>query len=120
MQQKRLFDEINKEKVMSILSIAFPASVAVPAAEAFVATAVTVARPLIGLSAVAVLAVVFKPMLIGLLRAALLVLKPRRSSEARELRRQRKSALMLNRMARDLNDTQPGLAAELRWLASRG
>jgi hypothetical protein len=120
MQQKRLFDEINKEKVMSILSIAFPASVAIPAAETFVATTVTMARPLLGLSAVAVLAVIFKPLLIGLLRAALLVLKPRQSLEERELRRTRKGVLMLNRMARDLNDTQPGLAAELRWLASRG
>lgn len=120
MQQKGLFDEINKEKFMSILSIAFPASVAVPAAEAFVAIAATLARPLLGLSVVAVLAFIFKPLLIGLLRAALLVLKPRLSVEERELRRARKGALMLNRMARDLNDTQPGLAAELRWLASRG
>lgn len=120
MQQKRLFDEINKEQVMSILSIAFPASVAIPAAEAFAATAVTVARPLLGLSAVAVLAIIFKPLLIGLLRAALLVLKPRQSIEEREARRMRDSARMLNRMARDLSSTQPGLAAELRWLASRG
>lgn len=105
---------------MSILSLAFPASIAVPAAEAFVGTAVTVARPLLGLSVVAMLAVVFKPLLAGLLRAALLVLKPRQSIEQRTSRRMRDSMLMLNRMARDLNDTQPSLAAELRWLASRG
>lgn len=104
---------------MSLLSFALPIA-ALPAAEAFAGTAVSVARPLLGLGMLAALMVMFKPLLVGLLRAALLVISPRRSIEERNARRLLKSALMLNRMAREMEDTQPNQAAELRWLASRG
>ncbi|HEY0848187.1 MAG TPA: hypothetical protein VGE12_22660 [Noviherbaspirillum sp.] len=104
---------------MSILSIAFPAEAALPAFQAFAANAVSVARPLLGLGVLAAVLLAFKPLLVGLLRAALLVVKPRRSLEERAARRTLQSVLMLNRMARDLDATQPGLANELRSIASR-
>ncbi|MDB5769981.1 MAG: hypothetical protein V7606_108 [Burkholderiales bacterium] len=103
---------------MSLLSLALP--LALVPGEALASTAVGVARPLIGLGVVAALIVVFKPLLVGLLRAALLVISPRKSLEQRNARRMVKSALMLHRMAREMENTSPGQAAELRWLASRG
>lgn len=105
---------------MSILSIAFPAEAALPALQAFAGTAVGAMRPMIGLGLLAAVLVVFKPLLVGLLRAALLVIKPRRTLEQRSERRTLQSILMINRMARELDNTQPGLAAELRSIASRG
>ena len=97
---------------MSILSIAFPV-------EAIAANALAVARPLLGLGILAALMVVFKPLLVGLLRAALLAIKPRKSLEERSARTMLQSVMMLNRMAHDLDRVQPNLANELRAIASR-
>jgi hypothetical protein len=99
---------------MSFLSLAFPIA-GLPTAEAF-ASAV---RPLLGLGAVAALVFTFKPLLVGLMRAALLVINPRKSIEERNAGRLLKSAVMLNRMARNLENSEPSLAAELRSVASR-
>jgi hypothetical protein len=102
---------------MSLLSIAaFPVQAAIPAAEA----AIGLARPLLGLSAVAAFLMIFRPLLVGLLRAALLVVSPRQSFAVRSARTRLQGVRTLNRMARDFDSTQPNLAAELRNLASRG
>ena len=93
---------------MSVLSIAFPV-------EAIAANA----RPLLGLGVLAALMVVFKPLLVGLLRAALLTIRPRKSLEERSQRSMLQSVMMLNRMARDLERVEPSLANELRAIASR-
>jgi hypothetical protein len=95
-----------------LISLAFPA-------EAFAANAIAVARPLLGLGMMAALMMVFKPLLIGLLRAALLVIKPRQSLEQRSARAQMRSVMKLNRMARDIESAHPSLASELRAIASR-
>jgi hypothetical protein len=100
---------------MSFLSLAFP----FPAVEALAGTAINLARPLLGLGVMAALIYMFKPLLLGVLRAALLVVSPRKSLAERNARRRMKGVLMVNRLARDLEDAQPGLASELRWLASR-
>lgn len=105
---------------MSILSIAFPAEAAIPAATAFLSAAANVARPLIGVGIFATLLLLFKPLVTGILQAALLVISPRKSLKERKARNTVKGALMLNRMARDLDSSQPSLAAELRSLATRG
>ncbi|TFW05457.1 hypothetical protein E4K72_11300 [Oxalobacteraceae bacterium OM1] len=105
---------------MSMLSMIFPLQAALPAAQAAAGAAVTIARPALGLSALAAVLLVFKPLLTGLLRAALLAVKPRQSLEERSMRTRMQSVLALNQMARDLDTTQPGLAAELRSLAARG
>lgn len=104
---------------MSILSIAFPAEAALPALQAFAGNAISVARPMVGLGVLAAFLVAFKPLLVGLLRAALLVVKPRQPLEERASRRKLQSILMLNRMARDLENSEPSLAAELRAIAAR-
>ena len=104
---------------MSLLNLAFPAQAAVPTAQALIAAAASIARPLIGLSIFAVLLVVFKPLLTGMLRAAMLAVKPRTSRAEQAQRNRAKSVLMLNRMARELETSQPNLASELRFLACR-
>lgn len=115
-QQSNIF----LEQLMSIFTIAFPVQAAVPVAGAVAGAAVSFARPLLGFSAVAAVLVMFKPLLLGLLRAALLLVKPRRSLEERQARRTMKSILMLNRMAREYDSIHPSLAAELRSIAARG
>jgi hypothetical protein len=91
----------------------------IPAAEAFAGNAITAARPLLGLGAIAAMMFVFKPLLVGFVRAALLAVSPRKSIEERNARRLMKSAVALNRMARSLESSQPSMAAELRSIASR-
>lgn len=78
----------------------------------------SIIRPLIGLSLVATFIMLFKPLLSGVLRAALLMLKPRiDTAPARPSRL--KSFMLLNRMAREVEMSEPGLANELRNLAGR-
>jgi len=79
----------------------------------------TYLRALFGVGILATLLVGFKPLAIALLRAALLVLKPRESEEQRTIRNNLRGVLMLNSMATELETTQPNLAAELRLLACR-
>src|SRR3569833_2610329 len=88
MQQmsKRNSLHIITEFIMSLLSLAFPVHAALPAAEALAGTAVSAARPILGMGAIAAVLVIFKPLLTGLLRAALLAVKPRRSLDERSLR----------------------------------
>jgi len=101
---------------MSVLSIAFPFE----AAMAFAGVAIGAARPLIGISVFATLLLVFKPLLKGLLQAALLIISPRKSLDERRAMQRARSAWTLHRMAQQYDATQPNLAAELRQLASRG
>jgi hypothetical protein len=64
------------------------------------------------------LLVLFKPLLRGCARAAVLMVKPKLSKEERLQRRQMRDAMMLKRM---LNTSECGAshAAELRAMASR-
>jgi hypothetical protein len=101
---------------MSFLAIAFPAQAAVPVAQTFV----NYARPFLGLSALITLLMIFKPLVLGIIRAAWLTIKPRQSLEQRNARRKLFGVMMLNRMANEYDRSQPNLAAELRLLAGRG
>lgn len=101
---------------MSILSIAFPFE----AAASFAGFAAGAARPLIGVSLFATMLLLFKPLLKGVLQAALLLVSPRKSLEERRTLQKIRSARLLNLIARDYDASQPNLAAELRQLASRG
>jgi hypothetical protein len=105
---------------MTLLSIAIPLQAAIPAAETFIGAVAPIARPLLGLSAVVAFLLIFKPLLVGLLRAALLLVKPRQSIAERKVRSALRDVVMLNRMARELESSQPSLAAELRGFACRG
>ena len=74
-------------------------------------------RGVVSLAAVAGLVVFFKPLLVGIARAALLVVRPRLTKEERLARRQMRDAQMMQNM---INSSQgPSHAAELRALASR-
>lgn len=97
---------------MSVLTLGFTV-------ESIAATTLALVRPLLGLGIVAALLIVFKPLLVGLLRAALLVIKPRRTFESRRSAAMLEGFLMMNRMARELDSSQPGLATELRAIAAR-
>jgi len=94
---------------MSVLAIAFPVEAAVPLAQTLIGTTV----------ALVTLLMVFKPLLTGILRAALVLVKPRKSLEQRVLQHRFNGARLLNRMANDYAGSQPNFAAELRNLAGR-
>lgn len=101
---------------MSILSFSIPFDAVAPAIQAVT----NAARPLIGLGIFAALLFLFKPLLVGMLRAALVVITPRKPLEERKADDKFQGVLMLHRMAREYDSSQPSLAAELRSLASRG
>ena len=105
---------------MSVLSFATPAQAAITGALPFLRSAAVAARPLLGLGALVSLLMLFRPLVVGLFRAAVIAIVPRRSVEERKHRRTLSGVLLLNRMARELDTTQPNLAAEMRLLAARG
>ena len=79
----------------------------------------TYVRALFGVGILVTLAAGFMPLARGLLRVALLALKPQ-SAQQSTSRNNLRGVLMLNRMAMELETTQPNLASELRLLACRG
>lgn len=105
---------------MSIFALASPVQAAGPAVQTFARVAMNVARPVFGVGALMTILMMFKPLVKGMFQAVRLVVSPRLSLEERNSRRTLHDVLMLNRMARELDQSQPNQAAELRWLASRG
>ncbi|MDO8702864.1 MAG: hypothetical protein Q7U12_12985 [Undibacterium sp.] len=105
---------------MSFLNIAFPAASALPVAQIALSTIAAAARPLLGLGIVVTMLVVFKPLIVGMLRAALLLLQPRLTREQKSAKRNLRNILAIRRVANDLDSSSPSMAAELRALASRG
>lgn len=77
-----------------------------------------VVRTLFNLSALAGLVVFFRPLLTGILRAAVLVVRPRHTREELAARNKQRSAQSLRRHINAA--TSHGEAAELRALAARG
>ncbi len=69
--------------------------------------------------ALMLLLTIFRPMVVGVFQAVRLVFSPRLTLEERNGRRILQGVLTLNRMARDLESSEPSQAAELRQLASR-
>ncbi|WP_034303307.1 hypothetical protein [Herbaspirillum sp. RV1423] len=104
---------------MSVLAIAFPVEAAVPVAQSLIGATVAMTRPLLGLGVLVTLFMVFKPLLAGILRAAVVFFVPRQSHEERVQQHRFNGIKMLNRMANDYSGTQPNFAAELRNLAAR-
>jgi hypothetical protein len=77
-----------------------------------------VVRGLLGVSALAGLLLFFKPLLTGIVRALVLLVRPRRTKEEQSARRAMRDAQMLQRM---INSSQgPSHASELRAMGSRG
>ena len=92
---------------MSFLNIAMPA-----------VNFASIMRPLIGLGFLGALLLVFEPLLKGLLHTALL--KPCKSLDELKASANLRSMLTLNRLAKDIEDSDPEMAAELRAIAARG
>ncbi|MFZ6723198.1 hypothetical protein ACO0LM_17295 [Undibacterium sp. Di26W] len=105
---------------MSFLNIAFPVASALPVSQLAISTVIGSARPLLGLGILATMLIVFKPLLVGMLRAALLVINPKKSREEKTAGRNLRNMLAIRRIANDLDGTSPNMAAELRALAARG
>lgn len=105
---------------MSFLNIALPVTSAIPAAEVAFSTIIGAARPLLGVGIFATMLVTFKPLLLGLLRAALLLVHPSKSRDEKNALRNLRNVLAIRRIANDVDSTSPSMAAELRALASRG
>src|SRR5437016_5380793 len=104
---------------MTILSLAFPIQTAVSVSQAFIGSIAEVARPLFGLGIFIALAVVFKPSIIRLSRAALLAIKPRETMEQPPAYCNPQGISILKQMASELDTMQPTAAAQLRVLATR-
>jgi hypothetical protein len=68
----------------------------------------------------ATLLLIFKPLLKGLLQAAVLMMAPRKSLEERRFAQKLRGVAMLHSLACEYDRSQPSLAAELRQIASRG
>lgn len=73
---------------------------------------------MLGLSLAVAVLVLFKPLLRGVARALMLVLKPKLTKEERLYRRKMHDVMMLNRMLNGMEGS-PSHAAELRALAAR-
>ena len=75
-------------------------------------------RGAVGLSAFAGLVMFFKPLLTGIARALVLMVRPRLTRDEQAARRQMRDAKLMQRM---INSSQgPSHAAELRAMAARG
>lgn len=78
---------------------------------------VLMVRMLVSVSVLAGLIMLFRPLLTGIVRALVLVVRPRRSREDMAARQSRRDAQMLQRM---INTSQgPSHVAELRAMAAR-
>ena len=119
-EQHNELSRVEGNYLISILHITYPIQAALPVAQSFFNSAFAVARPIFGAGALMTVLMMFKPLVVGVLQAIKLVFSPRLSLDERNSRRTLRGVLMLNRMARDLDQSQPNQAAELRLLASRG
>lgn len=107
---------------MSIITLAYPAQIAITLAETISVFVAFVVRSAFGLAIFTILATlvfVFKPLLIGIVRATQLVLHPRISAQQRHLLSKLKGARQMYRLANDVEANQPNLAAEIRFIAAR-
>ena len=104
---------------MSLFALAGPAQAALPLLRNAGLLAVGAIRPLFSLSIFFATAMLFRPLIVGVMRAAILLVKPRESSAVRRIKHHLRGVAVLNRMARDMDSSQPNVAAELRAFAAR-
>lgn len=102
---------------MSFLDIA---TSALPVAQNIIDNVKHLAVPLLGLIILAVIMIIFRPLMIGMLRAVMMLLNPRLTREQKTASRNLRNTLTIRRIANDLDNSSPNMAAELRALASRG
>jgi hypothetical protein len=104
---------------MSLFALAGPVQVAFPVLRNVSMIALGMIRPLFSLSIFFAAAMLFRPLIVGVLRAAIVLVKPRESFAVRLSNNHLRSVAKLNRMARDMDASQPNVAAELRAFAAR-
>lgn len=104
---------------MGFLALGFPLEAVLPVSNSVVGVAATAARPLVGLGIFATFLVIFRPLLAGLARAAVLLISPRKSLDERRAQAHMKDVVAINRLARNLESQHPSLAAELRAFSLR-
>jgi hypothetical protein len=104
---------------MPSIANTFPVQAIMPVAQIAAATAINVTPPLFGLGILVTVLMMFKLLLSSLLRAMLNIFKPSLSLEERASRHNPEYVKMINRMASELETSQPSTAAELRLLVSR-
>ena len=104
---------------MPSIANTFPVQAIMPVAQVAAATAINVTPPLFGLGILVTVLMMFKLLLSGLLRAMLSIVKPSRSLEERASHHNPEYVKMINRMASELETSQPGVATELRLLTFR-
>ena len=97
---------------MSIFSIIFP--------EQIIASIQFAARPLLALTLLVVLLLVFRPLLSGMLRALVLTFKPSMTKEQRIACSHQRDAMTIHRMASSMDGASYNVTAELRAMAARG
>lgn len=104
---------------MGFLVLGFPLEAVMPVSNSIVGMATTAARPLIGFGIFATLLVIFRPLISGLIRAAMLLVAPRKSLDERRAEAHVQDVVTVNRLARRLESQHPSLAAELRSMSCR-
>jgi len=104
---------------MSFLTVAFPAEAAFPFTQAVIGLIGAYVRPALGLGALMTFLMVFKPLILGVAQAAVLLVKPRKSLEQRLQAHKFNGKRMLDSLANEYSLTQPNFAAELRSMAGR-
>jgi len=77
----------------------------------------TLVRGIVGLAFLGASLLFFKPLLIGVFRALMLLIHPRLSKEQKAARRNMRDAKLIQRMIAESNG--PGLAAELQAIGAR-
>lgn len=88
--------------------------------EQIIAGIQSAARPLLALTLLAVLLLVFKPLLSGILRALVLTFKPSMTKEQRIAAIHQRDAMTIHRMASAMDGASYNVTAELRAIAARG
>lgn len=100
---------------MQLFALSLPLESIIPALQAMT----VVVRPLVGILMACAFVLVFRPLLQGLLKAALLLISPRKSLPERRQHQTLRGVMQLHRMARDMEQSLPNMAAELRSFAAR-
>lgn len=104
---------------MSIFALAGPVQVAFPVLRNIGMIAFGLIRPFFSLGIIFAVGMLFKPLIVGVLRAALVVLSPRETFAVRRIKSRLNNVRILNRMAWEMDACQPNVAAELRSFAAR-
>lgn len=104
---------------MSLFALAGPAQVALPVLRSAGFIALGTLRSLLTVGILFAIALFFKPMIVGVAQAIVLLVKPRVSYAVRRDIHRIRGIKLLNRMARDMESSQPNVAAELRSFAAR-